>query len=58
MENTDQKSFETSPNIPEVEEMAMYGITKTTVDYYCVGNHRYKNLQSAIIRSQRAVREG
>ena len=57
MKNIDRKRPVKSVNIPEDEEMAMYGITKTTVEYYCVGKYRYTNLEGAVAQSQRAARE-
>jgi len=57
MKNVDRKRPPKSVNISEDEEMAMHGITKTTVDYYCIGKYRYTNLEGAVAQSQRAARK-
>ncbi|GEM_PF-1397376 len=43
--------------LSEAEEMAVHGITKITVEYYCIGTYRYTNLEGAIAQAQRAARE-
>ncbi|MEQ8506307.1 MAG: hypothetical protein RIB80_13360 [Rhodospirillales bacterium] len=44
--------------ISEVEEMKAHGITKMTIEYYCIGSYRYTNLEGAVAQAQRAAREG
>lgn len=58
MKNMDRKKPKKSEFISEAEEMATYGITKMTVEYFCIGTFRYTNLEGVIAQAQRAAREG
>jgi thiamine monophosphate synthase len=39
------------------EEMAKYGITRVTVDYFHYGNFRYTNLKDAVAQAKRQQRQ-
>lgn len=36
-----------------IEEMAKYGITRVTVDYFYCGDFRYTNLKDAVAQAKR-----
>tara|TARA_R110001592_G_scaffold129761_6_gene342499 strand:+ start:575 stop:751 length:177 start_codon:yes stop_codon:yes gene_type:complete len=57
MKNMDRKKPTKAEFISEAEEMAAHGITKITVEYYCIGTYRYTNLEGAVAQAQRAARE-
>jgi hypothetical protein len=57
MKNVDRKKPKKAEFISEAEEMAVHGITKITVEYYCIGTYRYTNLEGAVAQAQRAARE-
>ncbi len=57
MKNVDKKKPREDEFLSETEEMAVHGITKITVEYYCIGTYRYTNLEGAIAQAQRAARE-
>ena len=58
MKNVDRKKPMKAEFISEAEEMAAHGITKMTIEYYCIGKYRYTNLEGAVAQAQRAAREG
>ncbi|MEQ9172920.1 MAG: hypothetical protein RLO05_12045 [Rhodospirillales bacterium] len=58
MKNVDRKKPKKAEFITEAEEMAAHGITKTTIEYYCIGKYRYTNLEGAVAQAQRAARDG
>jgi len=56
MVSADQRE-NTSAISPETEaEMGQYGITRVPVDYYCLGQYRYTNLQDAVAQAKRQQR--
>ncbi|MEP0340012.1 MAG: hypothetical protein ABJ388_06080 [Alphaproteobacteria bacterium] len=57
MKNVDNNKAQQAEFMSEAEEMAAHGITKTTVEYYCIGKYRYTNLEGAVAQAQRMARE-
>lgn len=57
MKNADNNKAQQAEFMSEAEEMAAHGITKTTIEYYCIGKYRYTNLEGAVAQAQRTARE-
>lgn len=57
MKNVDKKKAQEAEFISEAEEMAAHGITKMTIEYYCIGKYRYTNLEGAVAQAQRSARD-
>lgn len=58
MPSTDRDEPGSTLSLEAVQEMAAYGITRVSVDYFCYKDFRYTNLKDAVAQARRQQGKG